>query len=108
MPSPPPAINWVPVQVTLFNDAVVPESRSVQVIPSGEVRIAANSPTATNWVPVQITALKADALARHVQCTPSLELKIASPTATIKLPEDATPPSTPAGPDNRVVQVTSG
>jgi hypothetical protein len=51
----PAATNCVSDQVTPCRSSVVPETCSVHVIPSGDVRMVPSDPTATNCVPDQVT-----------------------------------------------------
>src|SRR5215472_17198791 len=84
------------------------EDLSVQVTPSGEVRIVPLSPTATNWVTTHATRLRFEAVPVDcaVQASPSGEVKATpfAPTITTWLPDDATP-RRDATPASRPVQV---
>jgi len=84
----------VALPATAYKSVMVPDVRSVQFIPSGDVNIVPASPTATNWVPVQATPRKRFVVpdVRDVHDTRSVEEIIVplSPTAIV-IPDAATP-----------------
>jgi len=93
VPFNPTAMNRMPVHFTSRRSWVVPETRGVHVIPSGDVRMVPPFPTTTHHVPDQATLNRVLAVpaVRDVELTASGEVTMVpfSPTATKSVPDSA-------------------